>query len=177
MQVFGCAEMVSEYLKSAKGHRRLHALAKGFRYGAFDTQIRSGASVANEIAYVIASQLTRVRHPTQSAMNEYLRNNRGFQEDALFQVWIIHKALYHEEEGHIAVPLIDLPYRVLHRLVPPAEWKRVQDQLVKCTQRLAVGAAVPLCWWHTAEQDAKYGIHRQAGAVDGRPMSSILNIH
>jgi len=183
-KLFGAAEELVKYWESRTGHSRVrNILAQRmgedssttqlhWKYRDWVTRVCHGVgSVASEVAYVVGVQLTRAGHVTQSAWVQQLRKG-SFVNSALFTVWVIPQMLC-TLQGSVVLPLLDVRYAALQRLVPSAEWRAVSTQLVHHHRALAVGADVPFFFWHSQEQDEKWQLHRD-GVSDVLPLSTVL---
>ena len=102
---------------------------------------------------------------------EQLRQG-NFAEDARFTIWVIPQALC-VDQGSVLIPVMDVRYSSLRRLVTAAEWRVVNKKLVEQHQFLAMGADVPLFWWHSEIQDKKWGLERDT-TTDFVSMDSVL---
>ena len=184
IKLLGAAGKVAQYWDSSTGHNRARnvsaqRLAEGnmetlvtWRYRDWVTRVCHGVgSVASEIAYVVGAQLVRAGHVTQNAWVQQLQQGT-FSESALFTVWVIPQHLC-TAQGSVVVPLLDVRYGALKRLVPGAEWRAVSTQLAHHYRALALGADVPFFWWHTEEQDEKWDLYRD-GIPDFVPMTEVL---
>jgi hypothetical protein len=96
-----------------------------------------------------------------------------FAEDARFTVWVIPRQLC-TEAGASVVPLMNVRYAEFRHLVNKAEWKVLKGTLVQFYRKMALGADVPLFWWHSEEQDREWEIHRD-GVTDSVPLASVLS--
>lgn len=192
-QLFGTAEKIVEYWESATGRNRarnigaqkamLGPVVPGFtgssstslttwQYQDWVRRVTHGTgSVASEIAYVVGVQLTKAGHPTQNSWVQQLRKG-SFVASARFTVWVIPQYLC-TLRGSAVVPLLDVRYEALGRMVSGAEWQVVSTQLVHYYRALAQGVDVPFFWWHEEEQDEKWQLIRD-GVLDTLPLDSVL---
>jgi hypothetical protein len=123
------------------------------------------------MAYLAAVQLTATRHRTQSALVEQLRKGQ-FLDDTKFTVWVVPQAL-RTRDGPALIPIEGVKYSILRKLSTTAEWKVMEKKLVQHHQFLAMGADVPLFWWHSEQQDRNWGLYRD-GIPDFVDMGSVL---
>ena len=93
-------------------------------------------------------------------------------EKAAFTVWVV-PTLLQTRRGSVLVPLLEVSYAALRRMVSAAEWTVVNARLVESYYHLAMDSEVPLFWWHSPEQDEKAGFLRD-GVDDSVSLSSVL---
>lgn len=183
-KLFSATVEVVRYWESSTGHSRARHIASQrlrdglstskeiWRYSDWAKRVSHGVgSVATEVAYVVGVQLTRAGHPTQSSWITQLRKG-VFSASALFTVWVIPQHLC-TLQGSAVVPLVDVRFSTLQRLVPTTEWKTVSPRLVHHHRALAAGADVPFFWWHSEEQDERWHLRRD-GVTDSALLDDVL---
>ena len=183
-KILGAGAAVADYWSSPTGHRRSRMLsdqrvsegrtesAESWRYSEWAAQVAQGVpGIGKQVAYLAAVQLTGTRHRTQNVFIEQLRQG-NFAEDARFTIWVIPQALC-VDQGSVLIPVMDVRYSSLRRLVTAAEWRVVNKKLVEQHQFLAMGADVPMFWWHSEIQDKKWGLERDT-TTDFVSMDSVL---
>ena len=183
-KLLSCSGAIAEYWRNPSGLHRIRQIGsrrmeqgyaeqlERWSYDDWTGQVMTGVRTQqNKIAYLAAVQLTDSRHRTQSALVEQLRKGQ-FLDDAKFTVWVVPQAL-HTKEGAVLIPVMGVRYAILRKWTTAAEWRSVNGLLVQHHQFLAMGADVPLFWWHSEAQDHLWGFHRDA-TPDFVSMQSVL---
>jgi hypothetical protein len=178
--LFGSADAITDYWRGVAGVKRWFRLVEEAGTPAADFMTfevwaqsirRAQSDVSAGFAYIVAAQLTQVRHSTQSALMDLLRRG-SFPDDALFDLWVVPYST-HRLGACLVIPLVDIPYRALPHLVEPAEWKDILPRLLEHVKRTALGADVPLFPWNNPASDSKWGLEIDE-SLGGKSMISIL---